>query len=130
MCRLARRSVGPYTAFFKARWRVNHRGAERPNSHPSTLVSMELPMKRFIVLVAVISCAGCTTLQPIVGTSTELQQRISSGELLKAGDRVSIVTADAKTHTLAVREITAGVIVGKADTIPVEQVVSLEKRQF
>lgn len=87
-------------------------------------------MKRFIVLVAVISCAGCTTLQPIVGTSTELQQRISSGELLKAGDRVSIVTADAKTHTLAVREITAGVIVGKTDTIPVEQVVSLEKRQF
>src|SRR5450755_2636822 len=87
-------------------------------------------MKRFIVLVVILSCAGCTTLQPIQGTSTELQQRVKSGELLKAGDRVSIVTTDAKTHSFAVREITAGLIVGRADKISVDQVVSLEKRQF
>jgi hypothetical protein len=41
-----------------------------------------------------------------------------------------IVTADAKTHNFAVAEIRAGVIAGKADSVPVDQVVSVEKRQF
>jgi hypothetical protein len=87
-------------------------------------------MKRFVALIAAISLAGCTTLRPIEGTSTELQQRISAGELLKAGDRVSIVTTDAKTHRFSVTGISAGLIEGKADSVPVDQVASLEKRQF
>jgi hypothetical protein len=87
-------------------------------------------MRRIIVLAAIISCAGCTTLRPIEGTSTELQQRIDSGELLKAGDRVVIVTTDNKTHRFAVTGIAAGLIEGKADSVPVDQVVSLERRQF
>ena len=87
-------------------------------------------MKHLIILVAVISFAGCTTLRPIEGTSTELQQRISSGQLLKVGDRVLIVTTDQKAHRFAVTGIGAGVIEGKADSIPVDQVAYLEMREF
>lgn len=87
-------------------------------------------MRRIIVLVAIISCTGCTTLRPIEGTSTELQQRINSGQLLKAGDRVEIVTTDDHTHRFAVTKIDAGLIEGKAESIQVNQIVSLERRQF
>ena len=87
-------------------------------------------MKRLIVLAAVISCTGCTTLRPIEGTATELQQRINSGELLKPGDRVVVVTTDNHTHRFAVTAIGAGLIDGKSDSVPVDQIASLERRQF
>jgi len=83
-------------------------------------------MRHIIVLVIIISCTGCTTLRPIDGTSTVLQQRINSGQLLKAGDRVEIVTTDHQTHRFAVTKIDAGLIEGKAESIQVDQVVSLE----
>jgi hypothetical protein len=87
-------------------------------------------MRRLIVLAVAIGLAGCTTLRPIEGTSIELRQRISSGELLEAGDRVSIVTTDDKTHRFAVTGIGPGFIDGKADSVSIEQIVSLKKRQF
>jgi len=87
-------------------------------------------MKRIIVLAAVISCTGCTTLRPVEGTSTELQQRINSGQLLKVGDRVEIVTTNHEMHRFAVTRIDAGHIEGKAESIQVGQILSLEKRQF
>src|ERR1700733_4601973 len=87
-------------------------------------------MKRIIVLVAIISCTGCTTLRPIDGTPTELQQRINSGQLLKAGDRVVILTTDHQAHRFAGTGIDAGRIEGKAESIQVNQVVSLDRRQF
>lgn len=87
-------------------------------------------MKRFIVLIAVTSIAGCTTLRPIEGTPTQLQQRISSGELLKTGDRVAIVTTDAKWHQFSVTGLSAGLIEGRAESVPVDQVAALEKREF
>lgn len=80
--------------------------------------------------MAVFSCAGCTTLRPIEGSSTELRQRISSGELLKVGDRVLIVTTDNKMHRFAVAGVRADLIEGRTDSVPVDQVVSLKKRQF
>jgi hypothetical protein len=87
-------------------------------------------MRRLIVLAALISLAACTTLRPIEGSPNDLQSRIGSGGLLEAGDRVSIVTADAKTHKLRVRRISAGIIEGRKDRVPIDQIVSLQKRQF
>lgn len=87
-------------------------------------------MRHIIVLAAIISCTGCTALRPIEGSSTELQQRIISGQLLKAGDRVEIVTTDHRTHWLAVTRIEAGFIEGKAESIQVDQVVAVKRRQF
>ena len=76
------------------------------------------------------SCAGCTTLRPIEGNPADLRQRISSGELLKAGDRVLIVTTDQKEHRFTVKSVGAGLIDGPAESIPIEQISALEKRQF
>jgi hypothetical protein len=87
-------------------------------------------MKRFSVLAAIISLAGCTTLQPIEGTSNELQGRISSGGLLEVGDRVSIVTSDDRTHEFRIRAIRNGVIQGTSDSVPLDRMVTLQKREF
>jgi hypothetical protein len=64
-------------------------------------------------------------LQPIDGSPTELQQFINSGELLKPGDRVRIVTADEKVHRFAITKIEAGLIVGPNESVAVDQVMSL-----
>jgi hypothetical protein len=87
-------------------------------------------MKRLTVFAAIIGLAGCTTLQPIEGTSNELQGRISSGGLLQAGDRVSIVTSDDRTHEFRIRAIRDGVIHGTSDSVPLDRVVTLQKREF
>lgn len=77
-----------------------------------------------------VSCAGCTTLRPIEGSPADLRQRISSGELLKTGDRILVVTTDQKEHRFTVRSVGAGLIDGPAESIPIEQISALEKRQF
>jgi hypothetical protein len=87
-------------------------------------------MGRLIVLAVIISLGGCTTFRPIEGTPIELQRRINSGGLLEAGDRVLIVTTDGKIHKFRVRGVSAGIIEGKADSAPADQVVSLKRREF
>jgi hypothetical protein len=77
-----------------------------------------------------IALSGCATLQPIEGTPTELQQFINSGELLKPGDQVRILTADDKAHRFAITKIEGGLIVGPNESVPVDQVVCVETRQF
>jgi hypothetical protein len=87
-------------------------------------------MKFFTALALIIAVAGCTTMRPIDGSPIELQQFINSGELLKPGDRVRIVTADEKTHRFAIIKVEAGLIVGSNESVPVDQVMCVEKRQF
>jgi hypothetical protein len=87
-------------------------------------------MRCLITLIAVVSLVGCTTLRPIEDTSAGLQQRITSNELLKPGDHVLIITTDNKVHTFTVAKVDSGVIEGRSISIPVDQVVSVEKREF
>jgi hypothetical protein len=87
-------------------------------------------MKRFSLIVVLIICTGCTTLRPIDGNPAELQQRIYSGDLLKPGDRVVIVASDGKAHRFAIKSIYAGLIQGRSESVPIDQVVSLQQRQF
>jgi hypothetical protein len=87
-------------------------------------------MKCFIVWPFIIALIGCTTLRPIDGTPAELQQLINSGELLKPGDHVRIVTPDEKAHRFAITKIEGGLIVGPNESVPVDQVMCVEKRQF
>jgi hypothetical protein len=42
------------------------------------------------------------------GDPADLRQRINSGELLKPGDRVLIVTTDQKTHRFTVKSVGFG----------------------
>jgi hypothetical protein len=83
-------------------------------------------MKCFTGWVLLFVVTGCTALRPIDGSPTELHQSILSGELLKPGERVRIVTADEKVHQFAITKIETGLIVGPNESIPVDQVTSLE----
>src|ERR1700722_11061014 len=87
-------------------------------------------MKRFTLFAAIIGLAGCTTLQPIEGTADELQGRINSGGLLKVGDRVAIVTSDDRTHEARPRALSRCIIRGTQDSVPLDRVVTLQKREF
>ena len=87
-------------------------------------------MRCSVVLMALLSFVGCTTLQPIEGAAPELRQLITSAELLKPGDRVLIVTTDNKSHAFKVTALRPGVIEGRSTSILVEQVASIEKREF
>jgi hypothetical protein len=85
-------------------------------------------MKRFSLIVLII-CTGCTTLRPIDGNPGELRQRIYSGDLLKPGDRVVIVASDGRAHRFVIKSIDAGLIKGRSESVPIEQMVSLQPRQ-
>jgi len=81
-----------------------------------------------MVLAVALGCAGCTTLRTVPGTPEDLRARINSGQLLKPGDRVSIVTTDQITHRFVVSGVADGVIAGRTDSVPVAEVAALEKR--
>jgi hypothetical protein len=84
------------------------------------------PVKWFTACVLIIAVTGCTTMRLIDGSPTELQRFINAGELLKQGDRVRIVTVDEKAHRIAITKVEAGLIVGANESVPVDQVRSLE----
>jgi hypothetical protein len=83
-------------------------------------------MKCFTAWVLIIYVTGCATLRPIDGSPAELRQSIISGELLKVGDHVRVVTADDKAHRFAITKVQAGLIVGPNESVPVDEVMSIE----
>ena len=86
-------------------------------------------MKCFTVLGLIICLIGCTTLQPVPGSPAALQQRIASGELLKRGDNVYLLTKDGRTHIFSVRSVSASTIDGQHESIPIDQVALVDKRK-
>ncbi|HXY96856.1 MAG TPA: hypothetical protein VEH00_07755 [Steroidobacteraceae bacterium] len=86
--------------------------------------------KIVVYVLIVLLSTGCTTLRPIGGSPSELQQRINSGELLRVGDRVEVVTSDGNTHRIIVTKLGDGRIEGGNESISVERIVSLQKREF
>jgi hypothetical protein len=87
-------------------------------------------MKCFTAWILIIAVTGCETMRPIEASPSELQQHINSGDLLKPGDRVWIITSDEKAHRFVVTNVETGLIVGPNESVPVDQVMYLEKRQF
>jgi hypothetical protein len=87
-------------------------------------------MKGLGLLTAALLMAGCTSMQPIEGSPADLRQSINSGGLIKTGDRVMIVTWDQKQHRFTVKSVGAGLVAGPSESIPVEQIAAVEKRQF
>ena len=82
------------------------------------------------VLGLVLLMSGCTTFRPVVGTQEEVQRRILDGEVLAAGDRVRLTTADGQVREIRVESVTldSGTISGGGDAVPIRNVVALEQR--
>jgi len=92
--------------------------------------SVRAPMKRFTVLGLIICLSGCTTMQPVTGNPSALQQRIASGELLKRGDDVIIRTNDGRTHVFSVKSVSASAIDGEHESVSIDQVALIQKRKL
>lgn len=86
--------------------------------------------RKLISILVVINLIGCSTLQPIEAQPKELHDRIRHEHIVKVGDRVRIITEDAKEHQFQVTSIDANQISGESVTIPIESIVALETREI
>ena len=75
-----------------------------------------------------IALTGCTTLRPVAVDQPDFSQRIASGELLKIRDHVIIETQDRQTYEFTITAMSATTIDGKQRSIPIDQIVSIQKR--
>jgi hypothetical protein len=83
------------------------------------------------VLGFMLLVSACTTFRPAAGTADELRRRILAGELLVAGDRVRLTTAEGQEHELRVDslDLDVGTISSRRGaSFPVADVVALEQR--
>ena len=87
-------------------------------------------MKQLAVIVVVLICGACTTLEPAQLSSEQLHERMSAGEVVHVGDRVKIATADGKRHEFRVTAVTADTVSGEQIDIPIADVVAVETRKF
>jgi hypothetical protein len=84
-------------------------------------------VKCFTTWILIITLTGCTTLRPIDANHPDLSQSIASGEL-KIRDHVIIETTDWQTYEFNITSISADGIGGKQRSIPIDQIVSIQKR--
>jgi len=75
--------------------------------------------------------SACTTLRPVQVATDEAQQALASGQLLKPGDKVRVITRDGKAHEFAITAIDTadGTVKGPADSVRVADIVTVEKRE-
>ena len=91
------------------------------------------------LLLAVTSLlVGCTTLQPMAGNAETLRNELRSGEAVKPGDKVRVVTRDGLSRLLIVTALDQKALkghpkgVGTGDavvTIPIDDIVFMEGKK-
>lgn len=64
--------------------------------------------------------------------AADVQQMILSGEVPLVGESIKVVTSDGKTHQYRVIEVDneERLIRGKSVTVPIDEVVAIETREF
>jgi hypothetical protein len=87
-------------------------------------------MKLISALIVILLVTGCTTLKPVEMPPDQLQDRISTGQIVQVGDSVKLVTADGKQHKFKVTSITDHHIAGKDIEVPIADIVAVESREF
>jgi hypothetical protein len=89
-------------------------------------------VKILIALLLLALLGGCTTLRPVDMPPDQLQHLIVSEGLLAPGDRVRLVTTDDREYRFRVVEIDVerGLIIAKDASVPIEDVVAVETREF
>jgi len=86
---------------------------------------------RSMVIVALLAVAGgCTTVNRVDMAPAVLRDELRAGEVVKAGDRVTVVSEVQGDLTFVVTEVDAESIRGESVDVPIDEVVALEKRSF
>ena len=82
--------------------------------------------------------AGCTTLQPIADNAVSLHTDLRSGEAVKPGDKVRVVTRDGLSRLLIVTALDKNKLKGHPEgvetpgaviTLPIDEIVFMEGRK-
>lgn len=87
-------------------------------------------MKVYLLFLALLVCASCTTMRSAELSPDELQSQIRSGEIIAVGDDVEIVTADGARHQFEIVSIDDALIAGDSGSVAIDDVVALKTRTF
>ena len=91
-----------------------------------------------ICVIMGILIAGCTTLQPIADNAVSLHTDLRSGEAVKPGDKVRVVTRDGLSRLLIVTALDKNTLKGNPEgvetpgaviTLPIDEIVFMEGRK-
>jgi hypothetical protein len=85
---------------------------------------------KIVSILVIINIIGCTSLQTIQAPPEMLHDQIRAQGIVKAGDKVRIITEDRKEHEFVVTAVTEDEINGKDVSIPIDSIVTLETREF
>jgi len=85
----------------------------------------------FAMLLCAANVAACTTLAPVQLATDDAQQAIATGELLKPGNKVRLITTDGRAHDFAVVAIDTaeGTVEGEKESVRIADIVTVEKRK-
>ncbi len=85
---------------------------------------------KIISILVIINLIGCTSLRTIEAPPDKLHEQIRHQDIVKAGDKIRIITEDRKEHQFVVTAINEDEIRGADVTIPIDSIVTLETREF
>jgi len=85
---------------------------------------------KIVSILVIINLIGCTSLQTIEAPPEKLHEQIRAQGIVKAGDKIRIITEDRKEHEFVVTAVTEDEINGKDVSIPIDSIVTLETREF
>jgi len=81
-------------------------------------------------ILVIINLIGCTSLQSIDAPPNKLHEQIRHENIIRAGDKVNIITETQKEHKFVVTAINDDEIHGKDVTVPIDSIVSVQKHEF
>ena len=87
-------------------------------------------MKFIATMVILLLASGCTTFKPVGLESEKLHEQLYAGEIIHVEDKVKIRTSDGIDYRFEVLEIKENRIVGSEVNIPIENIVTIDKREF
>ena len=74
--------------------------------------------------------AGCVATKRIDMAPQALREEVRAGAIVKAGDRITVISETRGALTFVVTEVDPDAIRGESVDVPIDEVVLLEKRQF
>ena len=80
--------------------------------------------------VSAVIVGGCTSLKPVGSSVVEVREQLRSGEISTRGEQIRVVTEDGTSHDFEVVEVTDRAIRGDVINVPIDEIVSLNVKQF
>ncbi|MFT4788487.1 MAG: hypothetical protein ACI95X_001300 [Paraglaciecola sp.] len=86
-------------------------------------------MRNLVLLFLLCCCQACMTITPVELSPDALHQRIATGEIIKPGDNIKIVTADGSHHEFRVTALTSTQVTGEEQTFEISDIIAVENRK-